>query len=271
MINESRILEIIKEKGPIIPAQLAREINTNILFASAMLSELVSKKIINISHIKIGGSPLYYVKGQEEKLQNFTSYLHEKEKKAYEFLKEKKVLRDSSLEPVMRVALRNIKDFAKALNVKTTQGIEIFWKWYLLSNEEAEKIIKAMLEKKHKELKKEERKEKPTAKPLATKQDFLSYLLDYFNKNNISIIEKKILRKNKDIEFIVKLESVVGKLEYYCRAKNKKRVSDSDLASALVQGQAKKLPVLFLITGELTKKAKEMLGKEIKGVKVVKV
>ena len=67
------------------------------------------------------------------------------------------------------------------------------------------------------------------------------------------------------------MPSAVGSLIYYCKARSKKRISDSDLSSAFVQGQLKKLPVLFLTKGELTKKAKEMLSKEFKSIKIKKI
>jgi len=62
----------------------------------------------------------------------------------------------------------------------------------------------------------------------------------------------------------VDVPSPVGKLSYFCRANNKKRVADPDLASAFVQGQFKKLPVLFITPGKLTKKAQGMLKNEFK-------
>ena len=74
-----------------------------------------------------------------------------------------------------------------------------------------------------------------------------------------------------DLDLIVEVPSAVGSLTYYCKAKNKKRISDSDLSSAFVQGQLKKLPVLFLTKGELTKKAREMLSKEFKNIKIKKI
>ena len=88
-----KILSIVKTKGPILPVGIAKEINTNILMASAYLSELVSNKKIKITYIKVGGSPLYYVDGQEHKIQNFQGNLHEKESKTYDLLKKNKLLR----------------------------------------------------------------------------------------------------------------------------------------------------------------------------------
>ena len=55
------------------------------------------------------------------------------------------------------------------------------------------------------------------------------------------------------------------------KAMSKKKIDHADLALAFVQGQLKKLPILFLTAGELTKKAKEMLQKDFKGMNVADV
>src|SRR3989344_7962979 len=110
-----KIIAFIKIRGPVLPVQVSKEIKLDILMSSAYLSELVSNKKLKISYLKIGGSPLYYAQGQEAKLQNFTSNLHEKEKRIYELLSQKKILRDNELEPLSRATIRQIKDFAVPL------------------------------------------------------------------------------------------------------------------------------------------------------------
>jgi len=301
--TKQKIIELIKTKGPVIPAQISKEINSDILMSSAHLSELSSEGKVKISNIKIGGTPLYYLPGQEASLQNFSSNLHEKAIKAFELLKEKKILRDTKLDPVTRVALREIKDFAIPLQVTYQDNKEIFWKWHMLGKEEAESLIKSALTKKdvlkkEKEIKPETEKEpvkktieekkpeirKETIKKEEVKKElkqreikvdktshFLEEIDSYFNNNKITIKNKEVIRKNSEIDFILEVPSTIGALEYYCKAKNKKRVNDSDLSSAYAQGQLKKLPVLFLTKGELTKKAKEISEKAFRQIKIKKI
>jgi len=313
MDNREKVLQTIRIKGPVIPAQIAKVIGTDIMIASAVLSEMVSTNILKISNVKFGSTPLYYLPGQESRLQDFAKNLNEKEKKAYDLLMQKKVMTDRLLEPVVRVALRNIKDFAVPLQVKVNDNIEIFWKWYLITNEEAAKIIKEIIEvsktkepKKEikpvqetiaskeqekpreeekeikRELKKEELKEELPEKEekkeekkkfvdKTSEDKFLNEVKRFFEKSNIELIEEKVVKKNLDLDLVVEVPSAVGSLTYYCKAKSKKRISDSDLSSAFVQGQLKKLPVLFLTKGELTKKAMEMLSKEFKNIKIKKI
>ena len=71
-----RIIDLIRIKGPVIPAQISKEISTNIIIASAYLSELVDHKKLRLSKLKIGGgSPLYFLPGQEARLQDFSKHL----------------------------------------------------------------------------------------------------------------------------------------------------------------------------------------------------
>ncbi len=285
MDNREKLRQIIAIKGPVVPSDVYSEIGSNILMTSAFMAEMVSNKILKISSLKIGSSPLYYLSGQEEKLQNFSKYLHEKEKKAYELLKEKKVLKDSVIEPVIRVALREIKDFAVPLKVNYKDKSEVFWKWYLLPKEDAEKTIKKEIgikdikeedvksvkeEERQKELKTHIKKEPLKTQPKKTTPVF-DKIYDYFNKNKISIISKEINKKGSGGDLIIEVPSPVGNIKYFCRVKGKKKINDSDLASAFVQGQQNKLPVLYVTSGQLTKKAKEMLNKEFKGMNLKQI
>ena len=310
METRERIVEIVKRIGPVLPVQISKEVGMNILMASAHLAELTASKRLKISTLKVGGSPLYYLQGQESMLQKFTSNMNDKEKKACDLLSQEKILRDSEQQPVIRVALREIKDFAWPLNVKYGDRSEIFWKWYLSADDEIEQLIKAKLEILEKpaekkieekiELKPEQIKkiaiekqtrEKPSEpvqkqiqiekqkpaekiKEKKTKQkedNFLGSIIKFFEKNKINVVSTEIVKKNSEMDFIVEIPSVVGNLQYYCKAKSKKKISDSDLSNAYVKGQFKKLPVIFLSPGELSTKAQEMISKELKNLTFKKI
>ncbi|MFH1642981.1 MAG: hypothetical protein ABIC04_08865 [Nanoarchaeota archaeon] len=354
-----QIIDFMKMTGPVLPVQVAKKINTDILIASAHLSELIGSKDVKVTSVRVGGTPIYYLPSQKEQLQKYSSYLHEKERRAYDLLKEKKILRNSKLEPLIRVALQNTKDFAVPLQVRHNGDKEIFWKWYLLDNTQAEELIKseydppkepvidqsadsktststkpasdsfiepkpvtvaftipsvepaikpvtgqsvtqesnketgAISTKEYKQeisrkqpvnqnpakaepsLKKPEKSQNETQSKLQHKNEpvseFSSMVNNYFTTNKITVIDENIIRKNSESEYIIELPSAVGKLTYYCRAKSKKKVNDGDLSSLFITGQIKKLPVLFLTLGTLTKRAEEMLHSEFKGMQVKKI
>lgn len=139
----SKILQHIRMKGPSLPIQISKQFGTNSIMAGAMLSTLFAQKHLKITNAKIGGSPLYYVVGQEGQLPGLLyPHLKEVHKKAFDLLKQQGVLEDAALEPVNRVALRELPDFAKKLTVYTGQ---IFWKWHLIADSDAEEKIKELV------------------------------------------------------------------------------------------------------------------------------
>ncbi len=317
---KEKALQIVRTRGPLLPVQLTKELGINVMFAGALLSELVDTKVLKISNTKVGGSPVYYVMGQEAKLQSLREKLNDKQQRAFDMLKQAKVLRDTEQEPVIRVALRDIKDFAHQLQVSSNTMNEIFWKWYLLSDAEAEPIIKKsidVIEKKQipsvedevqkhlseieKDLKRLEEK-KAALRPIEERarehivkrparvhkpkeelqmpipqvnqinidqtDEFMVKVTDYFNQNKIEIVDLKQIRRNSDFEGIIQIPSAVGNIIYFCKAKNKQKITDSDLSLLFVQAQMKKMPILLMTTGTVTKKAQDLLTKEFKNITI---
>ncbi len=141
MSNQDRILAIVRQRGPLLPSQINKDLGVDALFASAMLGELCDKRLLRLTKLKVGGSPLYYLPGQEPKLTIFADKLGEKDKRAYDLLKQEGILLDSEQDALFRTALRSITDFAVPLDVNARGQRHIFWKWYLLPNQDAEKKI----------------------------------------------------------------------------------------------------------------------------------
>ena len=56
-----RIISLIRDNGPSLPVQISQGTGLSILFSSAFLSELYGDKIINISNLRVGSSPLYFL------------------------------------------------------------------------------------------------------------------------------------------------------------------------------------------------------------------
>lgn len=315
-VSVDQVIRIVATKGPVLPVQVSKEINGNTMFAGALLSQLVEQKKVFISSLKVGGSPLYYVKEQASRLQDFSKYLNEKDRKTYDLLKQGRILRDSEQSPLVRVSLRSIKDFAIPLEVTFGSDKEIFWKWYLLSEDDARDMIRSHLkvDEKEKENKIEEKKpeekkiEKPSEKPLssfvadktenaapvseskapeqvkenteeknaksfvhiAENDPFVGKIISFLKEKEITVKNIEIKKKNSEVDLMLLVPSAVGFIEYYCKARNKKSINDSDVSSAYVQGQLKKRPSMLLMTGDVTKKARELLSKDIK-ISIVKM
>lgn len=277
--KREKTLEIVKLKGPLLPVQVAKEIDTDIMFAGAILSELIANGKIKITSVKIGGSPLYYVDSQEQKLQELVKNLNEKDQKTAELLKEKKVLKDSECDSLQRFSLRQIKDFAKSIQVKEGNEIELFWKWYLVKDEEAEDLVKKIIgkeekviekpvEEKPEEIEKEIEEKKPKIKEKIKKEvkpDLgLKNVHEYFSNNNIKILNADVINKNKEINYIVEVNSEIGAINFFVKYRDKKKLNEGDLSLAL--NEAKNMPLIFLTTGSLNKKAERLMETEYKGI-----
>jgi hypothetical protein len=375
MDHREKLLTIVKEKGPLLPAQINKEMRTNVLFASAMLSEMVDQKKLKLTSMKVGGSPLYYCTGQENLLEKFAHRLDEKSYRTFELLKKSKVMRDRDQDPQIRIALREIKDFAVPLEVSSNGKADLFWKFYLVSDAEAKAVIQDYISSKTPVKEKQQEPVKPRelpakevqatisgmdekqdvpapkqpsapqapAAPIQSQQpgkteapgespiprpsvkmtkleeskvpefsyepsvsfsttidtdekvkiekkqpepepepepevpqfpeddDFFNKIRSFFDSSSIEILEFNMIRKGSEYDFVVNLPSNVGSLTYYCKAKSKAKVNDGDLSTAFVYGQMKKLPILYLTLGELTKSAKGLLSKEFKSMFVKKI
>lgn len=293
IINRDKVLQIIKEEGPLLPINVSKRMGVSTTIAGAMLSEMIASKLVNITNVKYGGSPFYYLPGQEERLDALTVHLNEKDQRTAQLLKEKNFLKDRDLSPLQRVGLRQMKDFAKSIQVKLDTGeIELFWKWYLVEDEKAKQLITDYINSKTKpkkekkdgslrdhigriKIKKEELKiEEPLEvfeeKPVEIEKieekiiEEDNSLEGFFKKNDIEIANKTIIKKDKEINFTVNLKTKVGKLAYFLKYRDKRKINETDVILAL--HEASKLPLFFLYTGELNKKAKEMMNREFKGV-----
>lgn len=301
------MLDYVREKGPVIPINLSKATGSTTIFAGAVLSEMIAQRQVKLTNAKIGSSPLYYCPGQEEKLVMLRQYLGQRPKEAFDTLKEQKILHDRSCEPWQRVALREIKDFAMPIYIEINGQQEIFWRWYLLPEEDAIKEIKNTLEEEEKKnLPKEEPKiaaeeTKPAAlieeTPEPTKTEipiieeikeakpkkqrkkkekkpennFYMELLKMFNEKKIGIMEQKVLKPGKEFNFVIKVPSPLGQLNYLAIAKNKKKVSDSDISMAFSEGLNSKMPVMYISSGELSKKAEKYIESSMKGVVFKKI
>ncbi len=279
-VNKLRdtILNIVRTEGPVLPVAISRKLGSDTYFAGAVLSQLVANKSLMITSAKVGGSPLYYIKGQENRLDKLYNYLPGKEKEAYEKLRINQVLKDSECEPAIRVALRSIKDFSRAMQING----ELYWRWHLTAEEETKTMVEGpkvaeikervplgtIEPQKHSEIHKKVEIQRPleiTKKAEVKLDDFLNLVVNSLKLKKINVTESNILRKNREVEGKLKINSDLGVLDYYFIAKNKKTLNEADLSLANDKGRKNKLPVLFLSNGKLSKKAEKYAEENLKG------
>ena len=135
-VKES-ILSFLNENGPSLPLKIAKHIGLTPIFATAILAELSNEKRVKLSNLKIGSSSLYLLPHQDALLERFSDELRGPKKEAYLKLKENKILEDDKQTPLIKVALRSIKDFAILIKA----GEKMFWRYVSVTNDEVKQIL----------------------------------------------------------------------------------------------------------------------------------
>ncbi len=266
---KEKVLKFVQEHGPAVPLEVSKGVDRESIFVGAVLSDLLSNKMIKISKAKVGGSPLYYAAGQEENLSRLFNSLPEKEKEVYNLLKEKKFIADEDAEPAVRVALRMLQDFAMPMEMEG----RLFWRWHLTPQTEFN--LQQQVQPKKEIMQVQEQKQVrlfPVKKSVKDEgiDDFTNVVDNYIKKNNIVILSKEYIKKNRELGMMVQVPSNVGSMQMYLLAKNKKTITDNDMILAYNRGNEKKLPTLFLTAGTVTKKAEMYKEKNLKGYVIIR-
>jgi len=299
--THEKIIGVLNEKGPSLPINIAKVLEISSLFISAFLSELTNQKRIQVSSLKVGGSPLYYMRGQEEKLEDYYKYLHPREAEAFLLLREHKVLKDSDQDPATRVALRSIKDFSVGFKMNE----DIYWRFVSVPKEEVNAILNGnVVEEKVQEAVEEKIEEKieknnsemvePVVKEIKIKSEsnnkfnnplvmdkeirkkekpkseFVQQVISFINERGLQIVEENDY-KVKEYNCIVQIRSELGLIRFWTQAKDKKRITEGDFKKLLSNAQSIPLPAFMLYTGEISNKAKKYLKEYGSVLKVKKI
>jgi hypothetical protein len=293
--KKRKIISFLENSGPSLPVRIAKTIEMDPVFASAILAELLETKQVKTSKMKIGSSPLYYLENQSQELEKHTDNLKSIEKEAFLKLKENKILTDEKEEPATRVALRNIKDFAIPFKFEE----KIMWKYAFATEEEIKERLSPKEEMPEEEVeeepeeeveeepeipkaweaKKEEiqkaRQESKKIEPILekteeeTKKDnktFLEKVENFLEEKNTKIISIEEVDKKK---VIAKTESESKTALLF--AFNKKKIDEQELMKCYKKAKASNLPYHIIILGDLTKKMNETIDAYKKLIEVQKL
>jgi hypothetical protein len=286
---KEQIVTIFKAKGPSIPVRIAKEINLSPLFASAFLSELLSEKTVKTSHMKMGGTPIYLIPGQEPQLESFAEqHLKSKEKDAFILLRKKRFLQDSKQDPAIRVALRAIRDFA----IPFKKDEEIYWRYLTIPEDEFDnkkiaqskpikenvpKLITEKIGEQSEPISSEQESEEPLnifeeeeeepaqkrrpRKSSTKKHDkFFNTIKEFLSQKNIEISDIQDFNKN-EITLIVR----ENQQERLLIAYNKKRITEPDIIKANQKASKLNLKYILISKGEPLRKTLHLI-EAIKGL-----
>lgn len=305
---KENIISFLEKQGPSLPVHIAGNIGQSILFTSAFLSELLSDKRLKISNMRVGSSAIHFLPGQEPQLEKFSNYLKSKEKEAYLLLKEKRFLKDSEVEPAIRVALRSIKDFAFPFE----NNGEVYWRYLTATEsefkkepskekqpektpkksdeekkEEQEKESKGLdifdKENKNSEEKSKTKKNQKAPKSVAKKTSskskpsesarnkFFNKAKDFLTEKNIEILGIEEIAINKIIFKVKDAQENETYGEYLIVVYNKKRITEEDIIKAYKKSEELKLKYKILSFGNPMKKTENIINaaKTLKGIEKI--
>jgi hypothetical protein len=140
--DQKSILEYIKAAGPSVPNKIRQDLKAPDNFiVGALLSELAASGQLAMTTMSYGTSKFYYDPENPASIEPLGQHLGEKDQRAFILIKNERVARHNALTPLNRVAMEQIKDFAKPLKLDTPEGPELFWRYYLVTEDEAMDLI----------------------------------------------------------------------------------------------------------------------------------
>lgn len=269
---KDKIISVLRINGPSLPVHIAGKIENSILFTSAFLSELLSEKRIRISNMRVGNSPIYYIEGQEPQLEKFAEYLKSKEKEAFLLLKDKKFLKDSAQQPAIRVALREIKDFA----IPFREGDEIFWRYLTIPRSEFNQSKASPIKQKEepgekpldifdktfespspKEKEKKsisKKKIKPKRKKRNTNEKLFNSVKEFMAKNSIELKDITSFSKN---EVVLIVEERGNEKVLVAFSKNK--IGEKEISIASKKSKELGMPYIIVSKSGILKKLESLI------------
>lgn len=264
--KKDKIISFLESVGPSLPIRIAKVIEMEPVFTSAILSELYNERRIKMSNMKIGSSQLYFLPGQEQNLEEHTDNLKPLEKEAYLKLKDKKILKDEEEEPAIRVALRNLKDFAESIYEKDT----LVWKYKFLKEEVKGPVkkLKETNEEGETEVEGKKLEEKADIFDKEEKEsDFTSEIKEFLNKKEIRIAEE-IQSNKKELISLVNIKTPIGEMKFLLIAKNKRSTNKEEINASIQRANYYKMPCLMILKKEASKTIKNYL-KENNLIKII--
>jgi hypothetical protein len=137
-IPKEDVLAAIEKIGPAQPIDVRKELRQgDSVLIGALMSEFVAEGKLRITATRRGGSPFYYDPTKPERLEVIRQWLNEKDRRTIAMLKEQKVMREDSQDPLVRVGLKNTPDFSMRMEA---DGVT-YWRYFLIPEDDAVKMI----------------------------------------------------------------------------------------------------------------------------------
>ncbi len=280
--NHSKIVRFLAENGPSHPIQIGKVLGKDSFMTSAILSEVLGRKGVKRSQKNVGNTPIYYLEGQEDRMMKVVEdSLNLIEVKILKSFKERKVVADDDLSVQEKFVLNNLKDFVVPLHVKAGDREMTIWKLVGVNNDRVAELFNSRAVREPKRevaVPKVEGRESVFGEKKLVEGERVPKDVGEFEaqvKRKIAemggkILEMEVVRKGSEMNLVVRFHQPFER-RCFIKARGKKRIAKSDLSMAHTEGADRKMPVVLLTYGNLSKKnaeyAKKKFGDMLRVVK----
>lgn len=279
--NRSKIVRFLAENGPSHPIQVGKVLGKDSFMTSAILSEVLGRGGVKRSQKNVGNTPIYYLEGQEERMMKVVEdSLNLIEGKVLKSFKERKVVADDDLSVQEKFVLNNLKDFVVPLHVKAGDREMTIWRLVGVSNDRVAELFNSRAVREPERevaVPKGEAKEsvfdekKPVEEVRKDVGEFEAQVKRKIEETGGEILEREVVRKGSEMNLVVRFHQPFER-RCFIKARGKKRITKSDLSMAHIEGADRKMPVVLLTYGNLSKKnaeyAKKKFGDMLRVVKL---
>jgi len=297
--KEAKAKQMVEFGGPLLLMDVAKKLGVESYLAGAIISTLAGRGDIKQSFRKIGASPIYFSKGQEQRVRDMLfKGLNDLEKKALDRIRELKVAFQDDLYPQERYLMNDLKDFVSQIKVKDGDIELNCWRHYSVSDEEFEERVGSKIQglKSLAEIPAETEKLKlpepveeiaepvkdrpeaedrgaPQAEPVLKEDirkpvkssridEFEHKVLSMLKEKNLDFSGRQVLEKN-EVNYNSEIETSLGSQKVLLKILNRKRVTENELSRIYIEAMEKKTPFVVYIPKKITKKAEAFLEKKL--------
>jgi hypothetical protein len=287
---KQKILDLIKQLGPMLPVEISSKIGVDSFMAKAFLMELVEEGKISQSKEKLAESPMYYLLGQERqvvmKMENIKQQ-HSKTARTYAptsvsedpevqakreafairlaEIQAKEQQRKTMSAPQPRPLTKISPSKSKDLRVHAEQS----------SARNPQHVYKPQLSPHPKHIPFSPKSTFPHSpiNPVSmpdfksepepeytpeAERTFIDKAMDWLKMEGYEIVEE-INAKKTEMELLVKVYTDFGKVNFYMKIKQKKTITEADLMAVYAGAMEQKCPAVLITNGKLSKSADNFL------------
>jgi len=270
---KDKILDLIKQLGPMLPVEISSKIGVDSFMAKAFLMELVEEGKISQSKEKLAESPMYYLHGQERQVVMKMENIKQQHSKTARTYAPTSVSENPEIQAKREAFAKRLAEIqAKEQQRKTMPAIQPrplakianrpVYKPRPLPPPTHIPVSKPITPPPTmpSNLPDFQSEPEPEYKPEA-ERTFIDKAMDWLKMEGYEIVEE-ISAKKTEMELLVKVYTDFGKVNFYAKIKQKKIITEADLMAVYAGAMEQKCPAVLLTNGKLAKSAENFLNEK---------